>query len=262
MAIDKTILNIDPSRYTVYQMLDYLKETRGIALRQEKSEKLYLFKTEPYIDSLYNYAHALSADLTAADIREIRNFFGADPFRISAPASDDLKIFLLAQGLKFRDSGYIMRADNFYIPAGLPEQPGNVTIRPVDTPQALADFKSVFALSFDRSPAETEQKFGFLDRTIIDAADSHIKTFVLSVGGVPAATGSYYAFDEFSVEGIGTKPEFRGRGYAQLIMARLAQAAIGLGYRSACLDASAAGAPVYQKFGFRVLAATDTFISQ
>ncbi|MFA5154940.1 MAG: GNAT family N-acetyltransferase [Patescibacteria group bacterium] len=261
MAIDKIILAADPSRYTVYQMLDYVKETRGWQLRQTVTEHLYLFKTEPYVSDLYNYAHILDGRITSDELAAIRDFFGDDHFRINVPVKDNLKDRLLEQGFKFKNNGYIMRADHFVIPLGLRPRPADVVVRPVDTPQALADYKAIFAAAFDRSQAEVEERLGFLDRTIIDAADRHIKSFVLYEAGRPAATGSYYAFDYFSVESIGTKPECRGRGYAQLILARLAQAATELGYRAACLNASEAGAPVYRKFGFDTLAATETFTS-
>jgi predicted GNAT family acetyltransferase len=41
----------------------------------------------------------------------------------------------------------------------------------------------------------------------------------------PVATGAYYAFDTFSIENIGTLPEARGKGYAQIIVKKLLQEA-------------------------------------
>lgn len=43
----------------------------------------------------------------------------------------------------------------------------------------------------------------------MDPEDTHINTFLLYEHEKPVATGSYYAFDTFSIENIGTIPESR-----------------------------------------------------
>ena len=48
-----------------------------------------------------------------------------------------------------------------------------------------------------------------------------------------------------------TKPEFRGRGIATSMLARLAEEAKKRGVRKLWLGASKMGRPVYEKFGFR-----------
>lgn len=57
MSINETLSEIDPSRYAVYQMLDYIKDVLKIKIIQEKTANLILIKTEPFIDSLYNYVY-------------------------------------------------------------------------------------------------------------------------------------------------------------------------------------------------------------
>jgi predicted GNAT family acetyltransferase len=59
----------------------------------------------------------------------------------------------------------------------------------------------------------------------MNPADTHINAFVLYEDGKPVATGVYYAFDTFSIENIGTLPEARGKGYAQIIVKKLLQEA-------------------------------------
>jgi predicted GNAT family acetyltransferase len=55
------------------------------------------------------------------------------------------------------------------------------------------------------------------------------------------------------VSGVATPPEHRGRGIAGWLMARALAAARREGALSASLRASAAGAPVYERLGFRDL---------
>jgi len=260
MEINPLLLKIDPSRYTVYQMLDYIKGAAGLELVQKKTDNLFLFKTDPFVESLYNYAHVLSNKFTAADLEIIKEFFGAEKFRLKIPENKEIADFLLTAGFKLKDTGYIMVAeelDNKNYDCQLPE---NIDILAADTPEILAQVKSVFMAAFNYPVSGYEKKFGFLDEKMLAKNDRHINSFILYENGAPVATGAYYAFDKFSVENIGTLEAARGRGYAGLIMRHLLREAQKLNYTEACLTASEAARRVYEKAGFVSLARTATYI--
>jgi predicted GNAT family acetyltransferase len=124
--------------------------------------------------------------------------------------------------------------------------PPNVTVAKVNNAKVLQDYKLIFGEAFNCSLDDTNQKFGFFDNIIMDQNNEHINTFVLYEDEIPASTGAYYAFDNFSIENIGTKKDFRGKGYAYIIMKLLLQEAKRLNYKTACLVASEAGSHVYK----------------
>ena len=76
MPAEKKLSELDPSRYTVYQILESIRDILQIKIVREKTDSLFLFKTEPFIDSLYNFAHILNEDFSEDDLRLINNFFG------------------------------------------------------------------------------------------------------------------------------------------------------------------------------------------
>jgi predicted GNAT family acetyltransferase len=56
--------------------------------------------------------------------------------------------------------------------------------------------------------------------------------------------------DDACVTAVATVPEHRGRGLAGALISRLLAAAADRGSRTASLQASKAGAPVYERLGF------------
>lgn len=260
MKINAALSKIDASRYTVYQALDYVKTSAGLELIQKKTNNLFLFKTRPFIDSLYNYAHVLSDKFDERDMISLKEFFGADKFRIKIPDNDNIKAILSAHGFKLKKADIIMAVKD--LPGrnydfSLPE---NIEILPADNQVILGQAKLIFSEAFDCSPEDCRRKFGFLDKAMLDDEAHHLKTFVLYENGQPVSTGAYYAFDNFSLENIGTIRSARGRGYAGFIVRTLLQAAQKFNYAEACLSASESGARVYEKNGFEALLKTNTYI--
>jgi GNAT superfamily N-acetyltransferase len=260
MKINPLISKIDPSRYTVYQTLDYVKRAAGLELTQKKTANLFLFKAQPFVDSLYNYAHVLGGKLTLKDLKTIKEFFGTDKFRIKIPENQDIADLLLTNGFKLKSTGYVMVAKKIKTRDYNYSLPENVKILPADSRKTLKQVKNIFAAAFNCSLADCEKKLGFLDEKILDREDRHLKSFILYENDQPVATGAYYAFDKFSIESIGTLESARGRGYAGLIMKHLLREAQRLGYNSACLSASEAGRSVYEKVGFESLLKTAAYI--
>ncbi|MEK6817365.1 MAG: GNAT family N-acetyltransferase [Nanoarchaeota archaeon] len=259
MEIDNRLEKYDPSRYTVYQMLDYTKNIQKIKLIQKFSEDIYLFRTKPFVNTLYNHANVMKKSLLERELVEIKNFFGKDTFRIKIPENEKLKEFLFYQGLKFEDVGSIMVNENIHKKEHNYSLVENLEIFPVNNKKTLEDYKSIFSEAFDCSLEDTNKKFGFLDKIILDSKNNHMNAFVLYENNTPVSTGAYYAFDNFSIENIGTRKAFRGKGYAYNIMNHLLKEAQKLKYNQACLVASEAGSRVYKKVGFKILTKTNTF---
>jgi hypothetical protein len=74
----------DPSKYTVYQMIEYAFSQRSGSLQAQNDKKklvqqednhLSLFKTEPFQNVLYNYVYVLEEHLTENDLCVVRAFF-------------------------------------------------------------------------------------------------------------------------------------------------------------------------------------------
>jgi ribosomal-protein-alanine N-acetyltransferase len=191
---------------------------------------------------------------------QIKEFFWKQTFRITFSKNIHMNNFLLKHWYYWKDNGHIMlqtkKIDTFSF-----DLPDNVVMSPVNNLITLQHYKEIFSTAFQKTLEQTEQKFWFYDTILINPEDSHINAFVLYEDGKPVAIGAYYAFDTFSVENIGTLPEARGKGYAQIIVKKLLQEAKKLWYTQAALVASEMGAPVYTKLGFTTLHETTTFIS-
>jgi len=260
MKINNILAVSDPSRYTVYEMLDYAKTGPNWQLIQKQTTHLLLCKSEPFTDDLYNYAHVLGEEFDAGDVTDIKNFFGTANFRITITESKKLQDSLAAHGFKFKDDGYVMTLPNLAVRDYNYSLPDNVKILAVDNEDILKAVKMIFAEAFNHTVAEYDSKFGFLDKIILDNNNKNVKAFVLYENDIPVSTGTYYAFSNFSIENIGTLKIARDRGYANLIVRTLLQAAQKLNYSGACLVASEAGSHVYKKLGFEVLSKANTYI--
>lgn len=260
MKIDNCLKEYDPSRFTVYQMLEYIGTINGTKIIQRFENDIYLLKTEPFIDSLYNMAHILKENISEHDFNVIMAFFGKNNFRIKLPENEKMNELLLMHGLKFKDAGSIMVKENILKETYIVFGDDNITIRQATNREILEDYKQIFCEAFKQDIDTVNRKFGFEDEIILNPEDCHINAFVLYENNVPASAGAYYAFDNFSIENIGTKNAFRGKGYANKIMQCLMNEAQKLKYKKVCLVASEAGAGVYKKMGFEVTLKTNTFI--
>lgn len=261
MKINKALLAVDSSRYTVYQLLEYIKDKVKIELIQKDAGNLFFIKTEPYLDSLYNYAHILGDKFSTDDLALVKEFFGGDAFRVKTLADKMSADILLSAGFTLRDSGYAMRALNLKNLAVNYSLPDEVRIEAVTTELSWEHFGTIFSEAFDKTTSEFDKKFGFLKKFVLDEQEKHLNFFLLYENGVPVSSGGYYAFDKFSIENIGTLKTARGRGYAGLMVQFLLQEAQRLGYGEACLVGSEMAVSIYQKVGFEILSKTNTFIN-
>ena len=260
MENKEQLLKNDPSRFVVYQMIEYFKEKIGADIVTQKTKNLFLIKTQPYIDSLYNYAHVLQKDLDESGIALMETFFQNAPFRVKTFQSPKIHQLFINSGFKLKDSSCNMEnlsLLNQDLSFNLPE---GVEIKEVSSPQELQSIKDIFAASFNHEVSDYNRKFGFFDSSILDRNNNHVGAFLLYENGQPVSSGTYYAFDYFSIENIGTLSSARKKGYAGMILKTLLQKAKSLEYTKACLVASELGISVYEKAGFSILDKNYTFI--
>jgi len=260
MNISKKILDRDPSRFVVYEMLAEIKEKTGLEPLSLETEKMFLFKTVPHTNSLYNYVHIFSGVLNEEDLKIIEEFFNGNSFRIKLEENRENEDFLLSHGLRFKSVDYSM------IVADLPKESLAIDlslgaeIKSSYEPGVLDDFKNIFCSAFSHKALGYEERFGFLDSFMLDKDEKRMKAFVLYQDGKAVSAGSYYSFSNFSLENIGTFPEERGKGYAGKIVAYLLNQARMLGCSKACLVSSENGSNVYKKLGFEEIIKEVTYI--
>jgi N-acetylglutamate synthase-like GNAT family acetyltransferase len=248
---------INPSKYVVYQMLEATKIFHKANIITKSFKGVFLIKTKPFIDELYNYAFVIKDNLIKEDIKLIKKFFGKEKYNIKILQNKKVHKFLIQQGYKFKYPGNTMV--NKKIKKYSIKLPRNIEIKQAITQKIINDSKKIFAKSFNHTLKETNKKFGFFDKIAKDKSNNHINIFVLYENNKPVSTGAYYVFDKFSVENIGTIPEYRKKGYAHLILQKLLNEAKKLNCKEACLVASVQGAKVYKDFGFRIINKTQTF---
>jgi GNAT superfamily N-acetyltransferase len=91
-------------------------------------------------------------------------------------------------------------------------------------------------------------------RASLGAGGTAIRWHGAYAGETPVGClGTIVVGDDCCVTGVATPPEHRGRGIASWLLARVLAEARGDGLLSASLQATKAGAPLYERIGFRDL---------
>jgi len=84
------------------------------------------------------------------------------------------------------------------------------------------------------------------------ARETAIRWYGAYRAGEPVGcVGAIEVSDDFCITGVATQPEQRGQGIASWLLCRALADACGRGLTSASLQATRAGAPIYERLGFR-----------
>lgn len=162
----------------------------------------------------------------------------------------DLGALLEAAGLAAVESELAMTCDDLATLADAAPPPG-VTLVRARSAATLADFAAVNADHWSPPDADVGR---FYARTgdVLLAADCPQRFHVAYVDGVPVATAEVtLAGTTAAVFNVATRTAWRRRGIGAAVTAHALRDARGAGARRAVLEASAEGAGVYARLGFR-----------
>jgi ribosomal protein S18 acetylase RimI-like enzyme len=200
-------------------------------------------------------ANGVFRTTTAVSAREVlqrtRQFFaqqrrGFTVF-VRAHADEDLQAALEAEGLTAMGSMPAMILDHRLPAAAAP--PG-VELRRVSTPadaRAYADVQSAAYATYGMRPDVAPALLPNLATLLAP----HIAAFLAVLEGRPAAGAmTIVTHGVAGVYWVGTIPEARGRGLAELCTRAAGNAGFDLGGRIASLQASVMGEPVYRRMGY------------
>jgi ribosomal protein S18 acetylase RimI-like enzyme len=180
-----------------------------------------------------------------------RDFFGRRQrgfsVMIRAHKDEDLRAAAVAAGMHQLGNGPGMVLDHRLADA---EPPAGVTLRRVATAGDLAAFGDLMGLAYESlgMPREVApRQFARLETVLAP----HIVTFLAHLGHQPAAGAmTIVTHGVAGIYWVGTHPEARGRGLAELCTRAAGNAGFDLGARIASLQASPMGEPVYRRMGY------------
>ncbi len=130
------------------------------------------------------------------------------------------------------------------------DPPPGVTVRQVATPEDAAAFALVNGEAYATYGMPRDVTPVLFERLDVLRAP-HIASFVARVGDAPAAAAMVIVTHAVAgIYWVGTRPEMRGRGLAELVTRTATNAGFDRGSRIASLQASVMGEPVYRRMGY------------
>jgi hypothetical protein len=131
--------------------------------------------------------------------------------------------------------------------------PAGVDLRPVETAEDVHDYGAVMSVAYATYGMPLDVMPGMLSNLDTLRAP-HIVAFLARIDGRPVAGAmTVVTHGVAGVYWVGTTPEARGRGLAELCTRAAGNAGFDLGGRIASLQASPMGEPVYRRMGYIVV---------
>ena len=247
MTRDELILLSDINMAESYRELS--RRAGGTVLDEDG---LVLWSGAHPLPVLCNGVMRLAPILGAAAVLERADRFFAARHRgytlmIRAHADADLADAAAAAGLaSFGDSPAMV------IERRLPDvaPPKGVTLRLVTTARDVTAFADINGAAYATYGMPADVAPAILNRQEVLVAP-HIRAYLAVVDGEPrAAAMVILTHGAGGIYWVGTTPEARGRGLAELVTRAATNAGFDLGARMVTLQASVMGEPIYRRMGY------------
>ena len=230
-------------------MRDLSRRAGGTVLDEDG---LLLFTGGHPLPVLANATMRTERRLGAAEVlKRARAFFGARGrgFTVLVRAHADADLAAAAA-----DAGLLAMGE---LPAMVLQQrladavpPRGIDLRPVTTPEDVAAYGQVMGAAY-ATYGMPEDVLPAMLRSLDTLRAPHIVAFVARVEGKPVAGAmTVVTHGVAGIYWVGTTPEARGRGLAELCTRAAGNAGFDLGGRIAALQASPMGEPVYKRMGY------------
>jgi ribosomal protein S18 acetylase RimI-like enzyme len=234
--------------------LNYAEATRELTRRAggvvHDEDGLMLFAGPHWLPVLVNGVLRTDPKIPAADVlARARDFFTPRKrgYSIVIHAHRDMDLRAAVTDLTQMGDSPAMVLDH-RLPDATP--PANVALRRVATEADAKAFAAVMGAAYATYGMPPDVTPAVLARLNVQQAP-HIVTFLAELDGTPAAGAMVIVTHGVAgVYWVGTIPEARGHGLAELCTRAAGNAGFDMGARIAALQASVMGEPVYKRMGY------------
>ncbi|HEU4737283.1 MAG TPA: GNAT family N-acetyltransferase [Solirubrobacterales bacterium] len=194
--------------------------------------------------SLFNSVYYDDAEVLAAQVDALGETYdshGVCAWTVWVPDTDRATAGLLAargHALDAEPRAMALELEGFEVE---PPAPAGVSVGPIDAATCAELNDLAYGYGADGFRAGL-------------AGETAIRWYGAFFGGEPVScVGAIEASDDCCITGVATPPEQRGKGIASWLLCRALAEARERGLTSASLQATRAGAPIYERLGFRDL---------